>query len=233
VTRLILFDIDGTLLRTGDVVHQQALLDAIQMVFAVEASLEGVPLGGMLDSQIVRLTLQKYDVPPDDVRAGLPDVMLRMSARYRELLDGDNRRGWLLPGVEDLVDRASRDFILSVLTGNASGVARTKLELAGIDHYFPFGAYGDSADHRYELVPVAIEKMQEKHGVAPSPEDVVIVGDTPRDIEAARASGALAVGVATGRFSVDDLAGYEPDVLFSDLSDTDAVHRALTEMTAT
>ena len=231
MTRLILFDIDGTLLKPGDTAHQQALIDAVRAVYQIEASLDGVPLGGMLDSQIVRLALEKHDVPTSDIRAGLTEAMEQMGRRYVELLDGDERRSWLLPGVEELVARMELEFLLSVLTGNASGVARAKLAAAGIDRYFPFGAYGDSADHRHELVPVAIGHAERATGDAPRPSDVLIVGDTPRDIEAARESGARVLAVATGRYSVDVLAEHQPDILLPDLGDVDHVVRSVRDLT--
>jgi phosphoglycolate phosphatase len=231
VRELILFDIDGTLLKTGDLLHQQALLEAVDEVFGIRASLEGVPLGGMLDSQIVRLALAKYDVPPEDIRVGLPDVMGFMGDRYRALLNGEDRRHWLLPGVEELIERAADRYVLSVLTGNASGVALAKLSAAGLARYFPFGAYGDSADHRHELVPVALDRMRSEIGVAPDQALVVLIGDTPRDIEAARESGARVIAVATGRYSVAQLDDHKPDELFESLEDVDAVLTVLEQLT--
>jgi phosphoglycolate phosphatase len=230
VKPLVLFDIDGTLLKPGDRAHQQALVDAVKHIFALEISLEGVPLGGMLDSQIVRIALEKHDVPLNDIRTGLAAVMDQMGVRYLDLLKGDERRSWLLPGVEELVDSLVDEFVLSVLTGNASSVARAKLAAAGIDRYFPFGAYGDSADHRYELVPVAMKKMEIETGLSIQPDEVVIVGDTPRDIEAARESGALVIAVATGRYTVDMLREHEPDLIFSDLAAVDSVRSALKDL---
>lgn len=228
--QVLLFDIDGTLIKPGDPIHQQALLDAVRTVYQVEASLEGIPLGGMLDSQIVRLTLEKYDVPASDIRSGLTETMSIMGKRYGELLDGGERRSWLLPGVVELLSRLNGERVLSVLTGNASGVARAKLSAAGIDHYFPHGAYGDSADHRYELVAVAIERVTHTTGETFQETDVVLIGDTPRDIEAARESGAKVLAVATGRYSVDDLAEHDPDIVFEDLSETERVLHELNAM---
>lgn len=228
--QVLLFDIDGTLIRPGDPIHQQALLDAIHSVYRIEASLEGVPLGGMLDSQIVRLTLEKYDVPADDVRTGLAETMTIMGKRYVELLGGGERRSWLLPGVEELLPRLNGERHLSVLTGNASGVARAKLSAAGIYQFFPSGAYGDSADHRYELVAVAIEHVQQSTSESLQHSDIVVIGDTPRDIEAARDSGTKVLAVATGRYSVDDLAEHQPDLLFEDLSDTVKIRQALDQL---
>jgi phosphoglycolate phosphatase len=230
VERLILFDIDGTLLRVGDLLHQQAVLDAIRDVFEIEASLEGVPLGGMLDSQIVRLTLEKYKVQQDAINSGMPEAMSRIGDHYQRLIGDEDRTSWLLPGIEELIPRLREQYTLSVLTGNARGVARTKLAAAGIDHFFPVGAYGDSARHRHELVPVAVEQVQQHTGTAPQPGAVVLIGDTPRDIEAARSSGSKVVAVATGRYPVDVLADDEPDLLFRDFGDVDHVVRSIEEL---
>lgn len=232
MTPLILFDIDGTLLKPGDKAHQQALLDAVKDVYGVKASLEGVPLGGMLDSQIIRLALESEAVSLPVIRGGLPQAMQRMAERYVELLGDDERKSWLLPGVVDLIDRMAPDFTLSVLTGNASGVARAKLTSAGIAGYFQTGAFGDSADHRHELVPVAVELVRQQTGKAPQPEQVLLIGDTPRDIEAARASGCRVLAVATGRHTVEELADHEPDLVFPTLGDVDQVYAAVQELTS-
>lgn len=228
---LILFDIDGTLLKPGDKAHQQALLDAVEDVYGVRSSLEGVPLGGMLDSQIIRLALEAEAVPNQEIRDGLAPAMQRMGERYVELLGNDERKSWLLPGVVELIDRMAPDFTLSVLTGNASGVARTKLTAAGIAGYFQTGAFGDSADHRHELVPIAVELVRQHTGEAPLPGQVLLVGDTPRDIEAAKASGCRVLAVATGRYGVDELADHEPDLVFPTLGDVDQVYAAVRELT--
>jgi phosphoglycolate phosphatase len=232
VTPLILFDIDGTLLKPGDKLHQQALLDAVEDVYGVLASLEGVPLGGMLDSQIVRLALEANALPPADIRDGLARTMQRMGERYVELLGNGERQSWLLPGVVELLDRMALEFTLSVLSGNASGVASAKLAAAGIASYFSSGAFGDSADHRHELVPVAVDLVRQRTGQAPQLGQVLLIGDTPRDIEAAKASGSRVLAVATGRYGVEELADHEPDLVFSTLEDVEQVYGAVRELTS-
>jgi phosphoglycolate phosphatase len=230
VRGLILFDIDGTLLRTGDRWHQQALVSAVEEVFRVPATLDGVPLAGMLDSQIVRLALEQQGVSEADIYRGLSDVMQAMERHYRGLVSGSERRSWLLPGVVELANRLSSDFALGVMTGNAKGVGRAKLELAGVDDLFPIGSYGDSADHRYQLVAVAAEVAAESYDREFVGDEMMIVGDTPRDIEAGRVAGTSVLAVATGRFSIDDLEPHEPDLLFEDLSEVEAVHEAISRM---
>jgi phosphoglycolate phosphatase len=224
---LILFDIDGTLLRPGDRMHQQALVSALEEVFGVPATLDGVPLAGMLDSQIVRLALERHGIPERGIHHGLSQVMQLMAERYREAVARDERRSWLLPGVIELATRLQDCYALAVMTGNARGVARAKLESAGIANLFPIGSYGDSAEHRHQLVPVAAEVTAERFERRFVGNQTLIVGDTPRDIEAARAAGTQVLAVATGRFSVEVLREHAPDLLFDDLSDVEQVWRSI------
>ena len=223
VRGLLLFDIDGTLLRPGDKAHQRSLAEAMAEVFGAEPSLDGVPLAGMLDSQIARLALERQGIPEHRVRDELPRMMQVMVERYRVALAQEERRSWVLPGIVPLAERLQAEFALAVMTGNASGVARTKLEAAGIAEHFPIGAYGDTAEHRHELVDVAAKAATTRHQVEFITEKMVIIGDTPRDIEAARAAGTCVIAVATGRFSVEDLEGYQPDLLFEHLGAVDEV----------
>jgi phosphoglycolate phosphatase len=224
---LILFDIDGTLLRPGDKAHQQALVMAMRDVFDVPVDLEGVPLAGMLDSQIARIALARRQVPPDEIRAGLNQVMDRMGRHYASMVNGEERRSWLLPGVLPLLERLADTLVLAVMTGNARGVAHAKLRAAGIGHYFEIGSFGDTAEERHELVEVAVDAVEHMHGIRFVESRTVIIGDTPRDIEAGRLAGVSVAAVATGRFSVDVLGEHQPDLLFEDLSDVDTVERAL------
>jgi phosphoglycolate phosphatase len=227
---LILFDIDGTILRAGDRAHGRAFVRAFLDVFSVEATLEGVPLAGMLDAQIARIALQPYAIDDDQISALLPELMDVMGRHYRDLIASEERRSWLLPGVVRLAESLRDDgFALGVLTGNAAMVARTKLESAGVAELFPVGAYGDSARERGHLVPVALDQAKEQYAVTFSSERTMLIGDTPRDIEAARHAKAGAFGVATGRYAVSVLDQHGPDILMPDLSDSERAHRLIAE----
>jgi phosphoglycolate phosphatase len=218
---LILFDIDGTIVRPGDHVHQLAFVRALQEVFEVPVTLDGVPLSGMLDSQIARMALHPYGVDEERVSAGLVEMMAAMGRHYREMIATEERRTWLLPGVVELAESLRADgFALGVLTGNATPVARAKLEAAGVASLFPIGAYGDSARVRGDLVPVALERARDRYRIEFATRQTLLIGDTPRDIEAARHAGAGAFSVATGRYSMPALQEHEPDILLPDLGDT-------------
>ncbi len=124
-----------------------------------------------------------------------------------------------------------RQYALGVLTGNARAVAHVKLRAAGILEFFEFGAFGDSARERGHLVEVAWREAQARYGTKFNPEQTLLLGDTPRDIEAARANQARVIGVATGRFSVEDLQEHAPDAVFADLSDVEAVLSTIETLT--
>jgi len=231
VRGLILFDIDGTLLRAGDKDHQIAFVTAMKQIYGLPATLDGVPLAGMLDSQIARLALSRHGLSDDDIDADLARMIDAMGEHYAEAIAEQSRIERRLPGVVEIAERLrTQNFALGVLTGNARSVARVKLESTGILDYFPVGAFGDSARERGHLVQIAWNEAEAHFGLSFTAAQTVLVGDTPRDIEAARDNQAKVVAVATGRYSLDDLTAHHPDALFPDLTDTGAVVSAIEEM---
>lgn len=225
---LILFDIDGTLLQAGDPDHQAAFVAAMQEIYDRPATLAGVPLAGMLDSQIARLALARHGLAEEEINARLSAMIARMGERYAEAVARESRIERLLPGVVEVATRLRDEgFALGVLTGNAEVVARVKLAATGIDELFPIGAYGDAAEERSELVEAGLRAAHRHYGTTFGTRRTVLVGDTPRDIAAARDADTWVAAVATGRFTAADLAAYEPDVLLPDLSDVEAAVAAI------
>ena len=228
---LVLFDIDGTLLRAGDREHARAFVEAMAEVFGRPIDLDGVPLAGMLDSEIARLALEREGVSLVEVEAKLPLVMQKMGERYTARVLAGDRADWVLAGaVESALALADAGYALGVLTGNARPVARAKLAAAGLDELFPIGAYGDQARTRGELVRLARAEAERHYGVRFPADRVVLVGDTPRDIAAARAAGARVLAVATGRYSVLELEAERADAVLPDLSDPVTVLAVVEEM---
>lgn len=228
---LILFDIDGTLLQAGDKDHQIAFVTAMKQVYGLPATLDGVPLAGMLDSQIARLALSRHGLSDAEIDADLATMINAMGEHYAEAIAEQSRIERRLPGVIEIVERLrAENFALGVLTGNARSVAHVKLASADILGYFPVGAFGDSARERGHLVQMAWDAAEAHFGFSFAPGQTVLVGDTPRDIAAARDNSAKVVAVATGRYTVEDLAAHHPDALFPDLRDTDAIAHAIEEM---
>jgi phosphoglycolate phosphatase len=219
---LVLLDIDGTLLRAGDRNHAAAFLLAIREVYDVPASLDGVPLAGMLDRQIARHVLAPYGIDQAAVDARLEEFTDAVGRHFDVLLAGRSLAHLVLDGVSETVARLhEHGAILVALTGNARGVAVARLRAAGLDDLIVDGAYGDEADERHVLVEIASTRARARTGVEFALDATVIVGDTPRDIEAAQTAGCRVVAVATGRFTVAELAEHDPDALLENMSDPD------------
>jgi phosphoglycolate phosphatase len=220
---LILFDIDGTLLIAGDRGHGRALLDAFREVYGLEPDVSGISFAGMLDSQITRQLYQKHDVDPAAAEARIPEVMARTGELYEQYLGSRSLVERLLPGAAEAVDVTEEEgWTTGSLTGNARRVAELKLGAAGLGHVARVGAFGDTAEDRGHLVEAAWSSAEQHLGVRYDARRTVLVGDTPRDIAAARHANAGVVAVATGRFEASALAELEPDALLDDLRDIDA-----------
>jgi phosphoglycolate phosphatase-like HAD superfamily hydrolase len=231
VRGLILFDIDGTLLQAGDKDHQLAFVTAMKQVYGRPATLEGVPLAGMLDSQIARLALSRQGLSDAEIDADLARMIEAMGEHYAAAIAEQSRVERRLPGVVEIAERLrADDFALGVLTGNARAVAHVKLASAGILDYFPIGAFGDTARERHHLVQAAWAEAAAHFGHTFSAAQTVLIGDTPRDIAAAHENHARVVAVATGRYTVADLTAHHPEAVFPDLSNTTAVAKAIGEM---
>lgn len=218
---LVLFDIDGTLLRVGDPFHGQALLDAVRHVYAVEPDLDGIPRAGMLDAQILRLILEKHEIDPERAEAGIGTVMEVMGQQYETAMRGHPYQERLLPGAREAVEATmDHGWTAGVLTGNARTVAVLKLQASGLGAIAEIGAYGDSARARSALVQAAHDEAEQRTGTRFAPGQTVLIGDTPNDITAAREADVRVVAVATGRYSLDALVAHHPDSVLPDLTDT-------------
>lgn len=203
--RLLLFDVDGTLVRCGNQVRP-ILSGALTEVFGVTCELDGHDFSGKTDQKIAFELLAAAGVPADRVRPGLARLRDLYLERLERLLD--RGRMQVLPGIEELLAElaARRDVVLGLLTGNWSGGARIKLARFGLDRYFPFGAFGEDGLERRELPPVALARAYERTGQRFAPHETLIVGDSVRDVECARAHGLPVLAVATGWTSASVLA---------------------------
>ena len=214
--RVLLFDIDGTLLQT-DGAGSQALSDALHARLGIRDELNGIAFAGRTDPLILGDILARHEV----VLAGadLAAFWDATYARAAELLQPG--RGRILPGVEALLEQVAGHphWTSALLTGNNAPMAKIKLRHYGIDRFFKFGAFGDQAVDRNALAQLAVQRAAE-WGAADG-RDCVVIGDTPLDIACARAADAWAVAVATGSFSMAELAPYAPDLLLADLTDPD------------
>ncbi len=217
--RLVLFDIDGTMLFT-DGAGRSAIRQALVTELGIEGSFDNVRFDGKTDPQIIREILEMADHPNPQSK----DDIAAVCARYLELLQYElemrQTRVQVLPGVRAILSELERrsEVVLGLLTGNLERGAYLKLTAADLEpERFSVGAFGSDAPHRSDLPAIAVERTIRKHGWAPEREDVVIVGDTPADMTCGNGIGARAIGVATGSYSVAELRSAGGDDAFETL----------------
>lgn len=213
---IILFDIDGTLVRTGGA-GKAAMEAGLLAAFAVAELRDEVPYSGRTDTAITRDLLRVHDIDPT------PANQLKLRESYLAHLPNSltSKGGEICPGVPELLAAVAGKpgVVLGLLTGNVRTGARTKLGHFGLWDHFAFGGFGDEHFERDDVARSALASARVHVGRDVDPTDVWVIGDTPLDVSCARAIGAKAVAVATGWHPVEELAGHNPDLLFSDLSD--------------
>ncbi len=226
--KLVLFDIDGTLLR-GDGTARRAFEGALTEVFGSPGDPE-VHYDGKTDRQIARELMRGAGYDDAEIDRRLDATVAAYLERLRREVDAGERHFERLPGVAELLDALEPvdGVVLGLLTGNVAGGAAVKLAAAGIDRArFRVNAFGCDAEHRPELPAVARGRARELLGVELAGGDIVVVGDTPADILCARPLGARSVGVATGRYSAGELAEHRPGAVLPDFRDTAAAVAAI------
>jgi phosphoglycolate phosphatase-like HAD superfamily hydrolase len=222
--RLLLWDIDGTLISTGAAGHH-AIARAAAERFGGSGNLDGVEIAGRTDTSIAHQILEKYGEPITN-----ESVQLMLDTYVRLLAEElPRRQGHVLPGILELLRRAAEqsDTTLGLLTGNLERGAKLKLEHYQLWHFFAFGAFADDHHDRNELGAVALSRAVEGTGIDFPASQVDVIGDTGHDIACGKAIGARTVAVATGSWSHERLAEHEPDFLFDDLSNVDEVIKVL------
>ena len=214
--RLVLFDVDGTLLLTGGA-GGRALSGAIAQTYALPTGTDGVLYDGKTDPQIVREILSHHGQEDRFTEEEVSSLFSIYLALLREELNaGDDLL--VLPGARELVRTLDRqeNFLLGLATGNIEEGARLKLERAGLESFFAFGGFGSDAENRTDVIRIAMERGRQRNALV-NPEQVFIVGDTPRDIVHGKEAGAGTLAIASGNFSLDALKSYQPDLAVASL----------------
>jgi phosphoglycolate phosphatase len=228
--RLVLWDVDGTLLRSNGVA-QRAFDVAAEHVLGRPPGEHEVRMSGKTDPLIALEILLFAGLSEEEAHERLPEVVERLETELAEARELVREQGHVMPGVETVLAELHDDpgVVQSVLTGNTAANAAVKLEAFALDRWLDVevGAFGSDDSDREQLVPIALDRVRRLRGRDLGPEDVWVVGDTPRDLACARAGGARCLLVATGRYSLDELEAEDADELLPDLTDTDRVLKLL------
>lgn len=230
--KLILFDIDGTLIRSNGV-GRRAMMRTMESVLGDAGSLAEIEMAGMTDPLILAAALERIGYSADEIKALLPDLLRHYA--------GELARGLIAsgawpepkpepqPGVPELLMHLSArdDVVIGLLTGNIETGAWLKLQACDLHEHFTFGAFGNEGPERHKLPALAIKRAWKESGYRFEGPDVIIVGDTPHDVTCGQHLGVRAVTVTTGPYDAGALAAAGADVVLPDLSDRDLVIRAL------
>ncbi|MFL6417172.1 MAG: HAD family hydrolase [Bryobacteraceae bacterium] len=216
---LVLFDIDGTLIRGAGPHHREALITGIRRVTGLETTMDGIATAGTLDRDLITLMLTRTGWSQTQISQALADIITACHLSYGENCPEDLRHR-VCPGLPDLLHKLkSRGALLGVVSGNLREIGKRKLELAGLWSYFSLSAFSEEGHTRTELARRAAELA----GLCDRGEScrISLVGDHLNDVAAAKANGFQSVAVATGMSSVEELTAVGPDLLFEDLTQAD------------
>ncbi len=214
---LTLFDIDGTLVR-GARCHYQAFVHAVNKYYGMKEDISGINYAGKTDPQILMEVLKMGQVPEETIQENFQDCLDYMTQYYIANVHRENVKA--LGGVNNLLkELKSENILMGLTTGNLELIAYAKLGKAGLDGFFSFGGFGSDSPRRPCLVEKALERARKLHGY--HGDQVFIIGDTPRDVEAAKPFNLKTIAVATGRYSSQELGKTGADFVLENLQDMD------------
>lgn len=212
---LVLFDIDGTLVRRAGPHHREALVYGVRKVTGLETTTEGIPVQGMLDPDIVKIMLRQVGASRALIREAMPEICRAAERFYLRVCPALHDKH--CPGVAPVLEKLTRrGTLLALVTGNLTRIGWRKLDRAGLKEFFRFGAFGEMAPNRAGLARLAIREAR-RQGWIERRAPISLVGDAPADIQAARANRIRSISVQTGITPVEELVAEAPDVLLPDL----------------
>lgn len=224
--KLVLFDIDGTLVRVRGV-SRQSLIDALREAFGAEGDATTRDFAGKLDSVIIRETMRSAGLSDAQIDEGFENAKRAYIRNFKARVRKEHIE--VMTGVYELLERLAGEpnAVLALLTGNFEESGRHKLALPNLNDYFAFGAFADDAPTRNELPPIAVERAFKRVGIRFSGKDVVIIGDTEHDVRCAQVLDSKCVAVATGQCGVERLRALKPDYVFENFANVDAAFDAI------
>lgn len=234
-SRILLWDIDGTLIRsvrTG--AYKDYTIPVLEEIFGTSGRLSDMQVSGMTDLQIVYEALSDHGFTQDEILARAEVLASRLTEEAKKITGNGTKFFELLPGVRETLEALDKHprYESALVTGNIESMAHLKMELVGLSEFFTLpGAFGDESHNRRDLPARAAERIRKHLKTDLSPEEFIVIGDTPNDIDCARHFGARAVAVGTGRtYLQEEIIACEPDALLPDLSDVDLVLSTLNQL---
>ena len=233
--RILLWDIDGTLIRSARPGgYKEYTIPVLEEIFGTSGRLGDMHVSGMTDLQIVFEALNDSGITQEEILARAEVLVARLTEEARRVTGNGVKFFELLPGVRETLEALDTHprYQSALVTGNIKPMAELKMELVGLDHFFTLpGAFGDESHNRRDLPARAAERIRKHLQIDLAPEQFIVIGDTPNDIDCARHFGARAVAVGTGRFySREEIMACEPDAILDDLTDIQLVIEALDKL---
>lgn len=224
--KLVLFDIDGTLLRVRGI-SRQSLIDALREVFGTEGSASTHNFAGKLDSVIIKEVMRTVGLSDAEIEKGFQEAKRRYIYNFKQHAQREHIE--VMTGIYELVEKLAQDerIVLSLLTGNFEESGRHKLALLNLNDYFAFGAFADDAETRNALPAIAVQRAFEHTGIRFTGKDVVIIGDTEHDVNCAKVLNSKSIAVATGHYTASQLNSLNPDYTFENFADVEATFEAI------
>ncbi len=221
MNKLILFDIDGTLFEKESALHKMAFSAAFKKIFGIDTTIDIIDHPGKTDKQIVVEVLKKKGLEESDVRGKMEEITKEMISFFEER--AGKERITLLEGVKELLDELkSKNILMGLVTGNLERIARAKLKKGDINDYFKLGGFGSDGERRADLIRIAIKKAEDSFDFKFN-NNVFLVGDTQRDIEAGKEAGIKTIGVETGAYSEEQLKETGADFVFKNLKNKNKI----------
>ena len=228
--KLILFDIDGTLLKGVSKIHFNSFIEAFRKIFGIDANPDKIDHAGKTDKRIIIELAKAYGISRNRVLPKLKEIYKIMISFYKKNVNLDDR---IKPNdnVEKLLSVfKKKGFILGLLTGNLEEIARTKIGKFNLNKYFDLGSFGEISENRSKLLEDVIKQVESKFKIKLNKENIFVVGDTRFDVECGKEVGVKTITVATGKYSVEELKKYKPDYVFKDFSDINKIIKIIDEV---
>ncbi|MFC1820889.1 HAD family hydrolase [Thermodesulfobacteriota bacterium] len=215
MNKLVLFDIDGTLIDSGEA-GTRALTNSFRQIFSIKDAFAGIRMAGKTDIQIIKECMAVHGLQSGD------NILSSVLSEYLNNLriEVNNNRKRLHPGVIELLNslKTMEGYWLGLLTGNIEKGARIKLEVFDLNDYFPIGAFGSDDEDRNRLLPIVVKKFREMMNPDFNYKDCIVIGDTPLDVQCAKPHGATTIVVSTGPYSYESLLETKADYVLRGMS---------------